>query len=280
VTTHARPIVVPLDGSKNAETALPAAAALARSYGAPLVFLHVLDPDVEHDADLDRSRQVFEEYTAGLAKMHGLADHPHESRVVKGSAANLVIDETTNARLIVLASHGRGGMQASFIGSVADKIVRGAKAPVLVIPLGSKQKLDGAPIVVALDGSTVAEEGLAMAREIAGLTKAKVVLCRAYSIPPPAGIEFVAYPVDLTTTLKEAAEEYLAKAAQPGEQTIALMAPPVQAITEAADHVNAGLVVMTAHGKGFAQRIALGSVTDRAMHSIRRPLLIVPPAEK
>lgn len=276
MAAHSRPIVVPLDGSKNAETAIPAAAALARIYGAPIQFVHALDEEVEREPHNERAREVFAAYMDGLVKISGLADHPHTFDVVRGSAARAVLDYSAHARMIVLASHGRGGLHASFVGSVADKIVRGATVPVLVVPLGSKARLEADPIVVALDGSEIAEVGLELARELAGHLGAKVVLVRAYSFPPPAGIEFVAYPVDLTTSLREAAEAYLTQTAKPGEQALCQLAPPVQAIIEAADHVNAGLVVMTAHGKGAAQRIALGSNTDRAMHSLRRPLLIVP----
>lgn len=276
MAAHARPIVVPLDGSKNAEVAIPAAATLARLYGAPIQFVHALDEEVEREPDVDRAREVFAAYMDGLVKLSGLADHPHTVDVVRGAAARAVLDYAAQARMIVLATHGRGGLKASFVGSVADKIVRGATVPVLVVPLGSKARIEADPIVVALDGSEVAEGGLAVARELAGHLGAKVVLVRAYSIPPPAGIEFVAYPVDLTTSLQEAAEAYLAATAKPGEQTLCQLASPVDAIIEAADHVNAGLVVMTSHGKGAAHRIALGSTTDRAMHSIRRPLLVVP----
>ena len=55
-----------------------------------------------------------------------------------------------------------------------------------------------------------------------------------------------------------------------------MLASPVEAIAEVAEKVAAGLVVMTSHGRGLAARIALGSNTDRAMHALHRPLLVVP----
>lgn len=280
MAADARPIVVPLDGSKNAETAIPAAVALAKLSGSALHFIYALDEEVEHEPNVDRARQVFAGYVEDIAKSGGFADIPHTASVVKGSAARTVLDFAANASYIVLGSHGRGGLQASLVGSVADKIIRGASVPVLVVPLGSKARLGSDPVLVALDGSKEAEGGLQKARELAALLKAKVVLVRAYSVPPPAGIEFVAYPVDLTTSLKEAAEAYLAETAKAGEQTLCVLSSPVMAIAEAADHVNAGIVVMTSHGKGFAHRIALGSTTDRTIHTVRRPLLILPVSHK
>ena len=53
-------------------------------------------------------------------------------------------------------------------------------------------------------------------------------------------------------------------------------AAPAAAIEEAANKYDAGLIVLSSSGKGLARRIALGSTTDRVMHSVQRPLLIVP----
>jgi nucleotide-binding universal stress UspA family protein len=131
-------------------------------------------------------------------------------------------------------------------------------------------------VLVALDGSPEAERGLAAGREVAKLFDAGVALVRAYSIPPPVGVEFVAYPVDLSESLREGAEGYLKGVAAEGEQTFAIMLPPADAIDEAAESCGASLVVVTSHGKGFAQRLTLGSVTDRVVHTCKRPILVVP----
>jgi nucleotide-binding universal stress UspA family protein len=277
--TDARPIVVPLDGSKNAETALPIAAKLAAIYGATIQCVYVVDKDeVAQAGELDRARQVFASYVEGLAGSHGLGDVRLTATVVEGSPARGVLDVASSARMVVLGSHGRSGLQSALIGSVADKIVRGATVPTLVVPMGGPQALDSKPILVALDGSREAEAGLELARELAAALGAQVALVRAYSVPPPAGIEFVAYPVDLVTTLQEGAEEYVAKTAREGERSFVVLGSPVDAIQQVADQLDAGLVVMTSHGKGFAQRVALGSSTDRAMHTLKRPLLVVPVA--
>ena len=275
--TNVRPIVVPLDGSKIAESALPIAARMAKLYSAPLCFVHVIESDqVPNAGDLDRAREVFVSYVDDLVKSHGFGDAQKSTTVVEGSPARAVLDIAGSARLIVLASHGRSGFQATLLGSVADKIVRGATVPVLVVPLGGPAALDNAPILVALDGSTTAEAGLEAAREIAASTGSPVALVRSYSMPPPPGIEFAAYPVDLATVLKEGAEEYLAQTAREGERSFCVFSSPVDAIDEVATQIEAGLVVMTSHGKGFAHRVALGSATDRALHSLKRPLLIIP----
>lgn len=272
-----RPIVVPLDGSTNAEGAVGPALRIARLAKAPVHFVHVIDPETLRQAvKLDEASEAFKKYAAGVVEREGGAGIQTEQVVVAGNAAEAILDAAESAQLVVIASHGRSGLHASLIGSVADKVVRGASTPTMVIPLGAVIGLGQGPVLIALDGSPTAEAGLVIGRDLAAALGQRVALVRAYSIPPPVGIEFVAYPVDLTASLKEGTEEYLGSVARAGEDRYAIMAPSVDAIQDAAERSRAGLVVMTTRGKGFARRIALGSTTDRAMHDLKRPLLIVP----
>ena len=273
------PILLPLDGSSHAEAALPAALTLARGLGSPLHLLSVTDEDAAPTpADVDRARAIFHAYAEGLMARCGAADVPHQATLVRGSAAEVILDFAVGARMVVLGSHGRGGMHAAVIGSVADKVVRGASRPTLVVPGEGGHALDG-PLLVALDGSKAAECGLASARELASALKANVILVRAWSIPPPASVEFAAYPADLGTTMEEAARAYLTETALPGEQTFCLFASPVDALAEVATKVAAGAIVLTSQGKGFLKRVTLGSTTDRVLHAIRLPILVVPAAD-
>jgi len=164
------------------------------------------------------------------------------------------------------------------LGSVADKIVRGSAIPVLVEPGTERPVAPGAPrpILVALDGSDEAERALAMARTLAEKEALKVVLVRSFSMPPPVGIEFAAYPADLFNTLEKAAEEYLTQTAKPGEQKVLMQGDATASVLDAAEQFDAGLIVMTSTGKGLAKRIALGSTTTRVMHGTTRPVLVLP----
>jgi nucleotide-binding universal stress UspA family protein len=273
------PILVPLDGSKNAEEAIPAAAAIARRLGVAVRMIHVVDPDaLRSPVDLDRAREIFHSYVDGLAQ-RTLAGLSWSCEVSGGNAAEAVVEASEDASMVVLATHGRSGLHATMIGSVADKIVRGAVRPTLAIPLGHATDPLGGTVLVAMDGSEVAEAGLVEGRRLAGLAGAKVALVRAYNVPPPVGVEFVAYPVDLSSTMKEATETYLAKTALTSETTYAVFGTAIDAIVSTAERVRASLVVMTSHGKGFAQRLALGSTTDRALHTLKCPVLVVPVAK-
>jgi nucleotide-binding universal stress UspA family protein len=103
-----------------------------------------------------------------------------------------------------------------------------------------------------------------------------IALVRAYSATPGTGSEFVVYEYNTLEMLKDAAEEYLNQTAREGETTLTAMMSPAAAIAQAADQLGAGLVALTAHGRGLAYRLALGSSTDRVIHSVRRPVLVLP----
>ncbi len=280
MTAPTGPIVVPLDGSGNAEQALPLAALLARLYDAPIRFIHVVDGESLASAkDFDEARRNFAAYAAELAGRHGLAGKPFSADLLSGSPGPTILESAANASFIVLASHGRSGFHATFIGSVADKVVRGAPVPVFVVPaIDGKTPGSLEVILVALDGSAEAEGGLRVARDVAARAGARLTLVRAYTIPPAVGVEFAYYPPDLVTSLEEGAKDYLSATAREGEGTVVALGPASEIVTQAATDLNADLVVMTSHGKGLAGRLALGSTTDRVMHGFRRPLLVVPAA--
>ncbi|MEP7215118.1 MAG: universal stress protein [Anaerolineaceae bacterium] len=279
MTENARTIVVPLDGSTVSEAAVPVAAWLAKATGAAVRFVHVIDDDRLADTpqEITLAKDRFATYSRGLAERAGVAESTTD--VLSGDAAAQLLRAAEGAAFVVIASHGRGGFRASLVGSVADKVVRGTPVPVFLVPgaPASGAPARGKPFVVGLDGSPEAERSLALARELAAATGAKLALVRAFSIPPPVGIEFSYYPPDVITSLQDSATEYMRAMVQPGESERVVQGDAATAIQDAAKELDAGLVVLTSGGKGLAKRLAFGSVTDRVMHAIERTLLIVPP---
>lgn len=269
-------IIVPLDGSANAENALPAAAMLAQMDAAPVEILYVLDEDADKRG-LDEATAEFSEYGQRLIRDYHLPAERCTVSVREGKPAATILDASQGAAWIAIASHGRGGFKAMFIGSVADKVVRGSRVPVYMVPGVGRPAERPKTILAALDGSEEAERGLGVARRIAGSLDARVVLVRAYSPVYPAGVGWSAgYPQNFPELVQEEAKSYLASLAGPNEQTYTAMGDAAQVITGLSEQVNAGLVVMTSSGKGLAGRLALGSTTDRVMHSLHRPLVILP----
>jgi nucleotide-binding universal stress UspA family protein len=256
--------------------AVAPAATFSRLLHAPLAFVHVAAGE-RGDTVLDgETRQAdFRSYALPLA---GEAFGEATAQVLEGSPPEQILEFTGGQSLLVLASHGRGGLRAVLIGSVADKVVRGSKTPVVVVPaLEPSPDIAAGPFLVALDGSAQAGAGLAAARQIATAAGAKVVLVRAFSLVPPPALEFGYYVTEILEGVEQEARDYLKSVAAPGDEQLVGQGPADIVIVEAAKSAGASLVVMTTEGMGRARRIALGSTTDRVLHSLKRPLFIIPP---
>jgi nucleotide-binding universal stress UspA family protein len=142
-----RHIVVPLDGSEMAEQALPHAEALARLTGAPLHLVRVIDPaglgligNVVLHADalalqllLEEERSAARDYLERIER--GVRDRQHTVSVEyrQGPAADELLAIMQPGDLLVMATHGRGGLARWFLGSVAEAVVRRASVPVLLV---------------------------------------------------------------------------------------------------------------------------------------------------
>lgn len=273
-------VLVPLDGSKNAENALPGAAMLSRVFDLALEVVHVLDP--AHDsATLEAESRAFDAYGRRLADDYALDPDRCRFQVFRGAAAETILGLAAGAIWIAMSTHGRGGFRAMFIGSVADKVVRGTPVPMLLVPGVGRPPETPSRVLVALDGSAEAERALEPARRIGRQFGAHLTLLRAYSLIPPVAAGWEAgYPSEVLEIAASDASTYLARVSLAGEETVAVRGDPTRAITTTAAEIGADLVVLTASGKGLAGRLALGSTTDRVMHTLHRPLIIMPPTER
>lgn len=146
-------VVVPLDGSKLSEAAIPVAVDIAERLRLPIRLIRIVDTDdvVRHmntDGEVDlfvlppdhdyhkarlevetRERDRLTEIAARLIP----ADRPVNIHVESGSAAFLLLERVHASDLTVLTSHGRSGVRRWLLGSVAEKLVRHAAGPVVVV---------------------------------------------------------------------------------------------------------------------------------------------------
>jgi nucleotide-binding universal stress UspA family protein len=150
-------ILVPLDGSQFSEGALEQAQMLAECGGGKIELLrvavhpsnYVYVADATALADLyDSDRAHCEDYLKAVAaRINADAKVPVTTAVLEGVVADAVLDyaEDTDADLIVMSTHGRSGMERWLLGSVAEKVVRGAKMPVLLVrPKQTDKKVEPA----------------------------------------------------------------------------------------------------------------------------------------
>jgi nucleotide-binding universal stress UspA family protein len=139
-------ILVPLDGSAFAEMALPYAVELARAMDASLVLLRAVVPppllSPERVVEPGFSAELLEleeeeahTYLKGTARKLGAEGVKVRTSTRRGPAARAIIDEAeaSTARLVVMTTHGRTGIDRLFLGSVASEVLRHGRNPILLV---------------------------------------------------------------------------------------------------------------------------------------------------
>ncbi|MEI7771319.1 MAG: universal stress protein [Chloroflexales bacterium] len=300
-------ILVPLDGSPFGEHALPAAIAVARKGAARLALAHVhqiitptlspaavpfFDPNVDTGIR-DQEAAYLEDIASRIASVW---DGPISQAVLNSPIAEALCmhAQDIDAKLIVLSSHGRGGIARSWMGSVTDRVIRQSKLPTLVVrPTAAPPSLKGGPafahILIPLDGSPLAEQAIALADQIIGPAPAHYDLVRVVE-PVTHGFTFNSADMVIDADAQEAnwehATDYLEGLAAPLRarghvvMTYVPIGHPASAILERASADAVGLIAMTTHGRGGLTRMIIGSVADKVLRGTTAPLLIYrPPLE-
>jgi nucleotide-binding universal stress UspA family protein len=144
-----RRILAPTDFSEISDGCVEQAVELARTLGSEVVLLHAVEPVVLAGdlfgasavanvmEELQRAaRQGLALRLERLRKRRGIRCR---SVLVNGTAAAAIVDTAVrlSADLIMMATHGRSGLSHLFLGSVAERVLRGARCPVLTLPATS-----------------------------------------------------------------------------------------------------------------------------------------------
>jgi nucleotide-binding universal stress UspA family protein len=293
-------VIVPLDGSALAEQAIPMGAYLSSLFDSQLELVHVIEQPIR-DATPEQiilpSPDTIRKDLMAVAERHEIST-PVSCNVLTGDPVQrlLKISERDPDAVIVMATHGRGGAVRALLGSVADKVVRGASGPVVLVRPATDASASTVPvssILVPLDGSEFAERALPPALEIVRLSGASLHLVRvveslwtlAYPTSPYDGATPDPYVIqqldeqltdDATGYLKGVASRLQAEGAE-ATWSVA-RGRPVDEIAVAAHALNAGLIVTTTHGRGGVSRMFQGSVATGLMSHSVLPLMIIPAA--
>ncbi len=192
--------------------------------------------------------------------------------------------------LIVMSSHGRGGIARLSLGSFTDSLIRRTSIPVLVVKphpsyVNSQVPCAFKRIVVSLDGSSVAERILPEVAALAKLEESELTLLRVLvprtSSQRAAANEFTPWwDKDVA-----AAEAYLFRTAdnlrQGGIRTrtdVVIGENVAKSIADYAVRESADLVAIATHGRGGLSRALMGSVADAVTRISNTSLLVLRPA--
>jgi nucleotide-binding universal stress UspA family protein len=295
-------ILIPLDGSPLAETALQPASVLARRFGASLILLvrstHTWPEQEPFPGDDLLAAFQAGDYLTALASRLSREGLTVQTEVLTDDPASSISAKAQEHQtdLIVMASHGRAGLDALLHPSVTWGVLRHSQAPLLTWRATETegQPPDGswmprflqdstAPILVPLDGSLLAEQALPAASELAERLGNPLLLVRAAEQP------FIASSaIDYPTLLEEAREWSLSEATSYLERkrlelTSAGLQVAIDAhlgdapiiIEQSVQSHQAGLVVMASHGRSGLGRLLLGSVARSLLSRLEVPILLV-----
>lgn len=284
-------ILVPLDGSALADRAIPFVATLAASARCEIVLIRAVNTlsvySERAGVALKREAQDALDAAASALEAQGLSvvtrvfDQPAETAILEAA-------EDPDVGLIVMSTHGRGGLGRFIYGSVADAVLREAPVPVLMVP---PHGLDTWPtdrrvsILVALDGSELSKTALAPACDLADVLGASLLLASVVTFPSYAsyaeGYVFTdpevteSVVVEARHALEEIAAE-LRTETRPVE-VCATYGTPYFGITTIARDRGVGLIVMATHGRGGMTRALLGSVATATIRQTDIPIVLVRP---
>lgn len=306
-------ILVPLDGSEQAERIASWVSGFAKSIGAEVELFGAIDPArlstpeagsrratdqafMSHAGPeivdpameqarryLEREVQVFED--AGVkAKINVVAENPADAIVERARSSEI--------DMVAMATRRQFALARGILGSVTDRVLHNAPVPLLTIGPVDPQKAesqDGQPktIVVPLDGSELSESSVPVALFLGKALDAHLFFLQA--LPPPyvaageLGVQFYTTDYGISEE-REQVTRYLAtfvhQARNQGLKATAraVVGSPATCILEAIESEPEAMVIMSTHGASGFKRWIVGSVTDKVIRSSGRPVLVLPPA--
>jgi len=302
-----RTTLVPLDGSPLAEEALPLALRIAQRSGGKIRLALVHEPPaIPYDAPNARLvtsaeqavEQAEREYLRKLeARLRGGGTDVSTVGPLVGEIGPVLAEQVLELGidLVVMATHGRGGVQRAWLGSVADYLIRHVDVPVLLVRPGegiapASVASAASEILVPVDGSPLAEEALEPAAELARLWNLKLNLVRVLHpvmmVTEPALPVPSTYDEELTAACRSQAQDYvddlvdaLRADGHRASGTAVIGWNPIGTILELARSERVAIIALATHGRGGLRRLALGSVADKLVRASTMPVLVYRPSQ-
>jgi nucleotide-binding universal stress UspA family protein len=296
-------LLVPLDGSSLAETALPEAAYLSKALNASVTLVHIIErnapKEIHSDRHLTESDEAFgyleEIAEKSFPNKSDVKTHVHTTQ--ESNVARSIVEHAQEfiPDLVILCSHGRGGMRDVLLGSIAQQVIALGETPVLLIRPG-ESPISSIPIqkiLLPLDGNAEHEQGMAVGAGLARSLKASLHLMTVVPTfqnlrgeQAATGRLLPGATAAMLDLAEQGAEEYLLRQLdQLKDAQIQLSAEvargdPAVVIVDAANRLNDNLIILGTHGKIGTDAFWSGSTTPKISGHTHIPLLLVPVLKK
>lgn len=281
-------ILVPLDGSVWAETALQVAQKIAKNTTS-LVLVNAIEEsflelEIGHEAEKQQVTEKSKYLQSVLVKLSTVSTKL-AAQIRRGSAAAVILQtaKEKKADLIVMTRHTHSYWSKSIFGSVTKRVLRNSECPVLVL----RDHIEVTRILVPLDQSYRAEAILPLVKALAQRTQAEIVL--AHVSREPSLFESIAKKDDanndlaVTGRLRAGTEQvYLQRIAKKygvegNVKYVCMTGPTALTIASIADELDCDIIAMSTHGEGGDMRWRFGHVTEHVMRLSDKSFLIARP---
>ena len=273
--TERRTVIVPLDGTTAAESALPLAVNLAQALGADMHLVRVIPVPAP-----------VTQYAESLAYLREVAARPEceqvatSVRVMRGQPGECIVRAAgmPSATLLVTTTHARSGIHRAVLGSVAEYLVAHAPVSTLLMRVDNSSRPRLSTLLVTLDLTGAAP--LQTAIKLARATGARLVLLRVV-LPEEMYVwqwqrgPILAEPQAVVTARQQVEDlRDRVRAAGVDAQARVVTGVPVPTILSQATEVGADLIIMATHARTGLQRAVQGSVADAVMRAAAQPVLL------
>jgi nucleotide-binding universal stress UspA family protein len=272
---HTNDVVVGVNGSASSRHALHWATTQARQRQGRLRIIAAYNPSRPHGTELARSEQT-------VAEMVTIARAAEPDLVITGLSVNgppvsVLTAAVTDGALLVVGSGGHGGFASHLLGTTGLQLATRSAAAVVVVRGDADHT---GPVVVGVDGSSAAEQAIAMAFRMAADHGCPVRAVHAYDIPVPRWGQRID-PLDFDLERLQGVESAsLLQSIEPWRQKYPDV--PVEAVLKcgeaatvlAAMSAEARLVVVGTRGHGGFAGLLLGSVSQKLLQHAHCPVLV------
>ncbi len=297
-------VLFPTDFSAHAETALPYASALVKRFGGALCVAHVIDTnslahgsgqgfwlgDREMQDVLDSMQEHAESRLAVIVDRAQDQGIEASALVLRGQPVPQIIEaaRVSHAEMIVMPSHGRSGIDRLVFGSVCERVIRNAPAPVLAIKHPEREFVGSTDLELRLrrvlfptDFSEYSLKGLPYAVSLCREFGATLVLASVAEMPlilpelmPEVSDGIDSDQVAFATKNLEAMAQDLPSVES---EVIVRSGHPPHEIVEVAAETNVDLIVIPTHGRSGILHAFLGSVAEKVTRMAPCPVLTLRP---
>lgn len=280
-------IVVPLDTSDLAERVLPYVQVIASGLKAEVDLVTVAEPGAE------KLEHPLRSYLAEVARKVKLPGGAPQQEVLFGRAADQIVDYAVDneALMIAMASRGLSGVTRWVMGSVADKILRGAECPVFLVKAPEPTKVkpwQGKRIMICLDGSQVAECVFRTMDDVSWAPELDIDLVRVVEPPtaPPNADEtspqWKDYRNYIMSRSELAARAYVEEIEKPLKKQgrwrtrgHVLFGAPAREIIDFATQNDVDVILMSTIGRSGLGPWVHGGVASKVVEGATTPILLV-----